>query len=602
VFVKKIIFFTMILIFFTASGAGAEVFHVTTTSDSDCSDNVCGFQEALTAATTNNQNDEIVLAAGTYSVTNRLVYHPGSDSGSLTIEGAGADTTILNGNGATQILHVDTTGMGDDANAHIIISGITCLNGVDLNTDNTEDTGGVYIATTSADITIRDSLFIDSYFISSNSGTVSIISNSDVIIPDGSQIHAGSATLTTVTGRIDVGGSLNIDGDLSFNSGQDVSLVNHGVNGVTVGIGSVVSIDGGAVDLGVDISATGGTITLAPGNIGVNIGVLEGNTITLDGENLFDNSAATAYGWIQLSGPQVVLSNNNIANPTFVTPPVDENGCVIMSFQSSVEYDSGSQDTKVVSMTVDDNGIRGFSESDITFTSATDRNLGISLGSSGSLTRLKAVDPDTVSDAVDKPVNLIYGLVDIEIKVDIPGDTATVTLSLPEPAPSGYTWFKYNDSSGWYDFRKHISFNDQRDQVTLTLVDGGPGDDDGVANGVIKDPSGLGISAPGGGDACFIATAAHGSMFAPEVSILREFRDRFLLTNMPGKIFVKLYYKHAPVGADFIARHDTLKALVRSGLLPVVCLSWVAMNAGLPGGIFFAGTILILAKRRRRRP
>lgn len=45
----------------------------------------------------------------------------------------------------------------------------------------------------------------------------------------------------------------------------------------------------------------------------------------------------------------------------------------------------------------------------------------------------------------------------------------------------------------------------------------------------------------GGGGGCFIATAAYGSLLEPHVRILCKFRDRYLLTNGPGKTFVKYY-------------------------------------------------------------
>ena len=79
---------------------------------------------------------------------------------------------------------------------------------------------------------------------------------------------------------------------------------------------------------------------------------------------------------------------------------------------------------------------------------------------------------------------------------------------------------------------------------------------------------------------CFIATAAFGSKMEPHVRILQEFRDRFLLTNIVGNAFVDLYYRHSPAVADFIAGHDNRQAMVRLGLLPVVGMSWVALNFG----------------------
>jgi hypothetical protein len=84
----------------------------------------------------------------------------------------------------------------------------------------------------------------------------------------------------------------------------------------------------------------------------------------------------------------------------------------------------------------------------------------------------------------------------------------------------------------------------------------------------------------GGGGGCFIATAAYGSLMEPHVKILRDFRDRFLITNTIGNSFVKLYYKYSPPLANFIAKHDSLRAMVRISLLPVVGISWITLKIG----------------------
>ncbi len=75
---------------------------------------------------------------------------------------------------------------------------------------------------------------------------------------------------------------------------------------------------------------------------------------------------------------------------------------------------------------------------------------------------------------------------------------------------------------------------------------------------------------------CFIATAAYGTETAAELNILRDFRDQVLLKNALGSRFVEAYYKLSPPVADFIAKNDFLRAVVREVLIdPVVnLLKW----------------------------
>ncbi len=71
---------------------------------------------------------------------------------------------------------------------------------------------------------------------------------------------------------------------------------------------------------------------------------------------------------------------------------------------------------------------------------------------------------------------------------------------------------------------------------------------------------------------CFIATASFGTEMMGKIDVLREFRDRVLLTSESGTDLVNAYYRISPPIADFIRERPALRTLVRTLLLPVVGL------------------------------
>jgi uncharacterized repeat protein (TIGR01451 family) len=113
------------------------------------------------------------------------------------------------------------------------------------------------------------------------------------------------------------------------------------------------------------------------------------------------------------------------------------------------------------------------------------------------------------------------------------------------------------DSDTIYGFRAQLKYNDAvHESITSEFNTEGPGS------------AGL----------CFIATAAYGTPITEEIEVLREFRDKYLLTNSVGQALVDVYYEVSPPIAELINKHPGLKPIVRAGLLPTVAIAAVTVN------------------------
>jgi uncharacterized protein (TIGR03790 family) len=104
---------------------------------------------------------------------------------------------------------------------------------------------------------------------------------------------------------------------------------------------------------------------------------------------------------------------------------------------------------------------------------------------------LSWIDPDTIVDLGNRPEDLPVGLINFKISVNSPGASAEVVVYFSQPAPADAQWYQYNPLIGWQDYSIYANFSADRKSVTLAFTDGGIGDIDGAANGVIVDPSGI---------------------------------------------------------------------------------------------------------------
>jgi len=82
-------------------------------------------------------------------------------------------------------------------------------------------------------------------------------------------------------------------------------------------------------------------------------------------------------------------------------------------------------------------------------------------------------------------------------------------------------------------------------------------------NGRTDDPS-LKVSK------CYIATAVYGSYDAPEVRVLRCFRDEVLAKSMAGRAFIRSYYAVSPPVARRLEKAGRINRLVRRVLDKIV--------------------------------
>ena len=186
----RLLFLAFLVVFFTTNVAFGETFNVTTPEE---------FQNALTIAQSNGEDDIINVAAGTYNITSTLTYSTNNgDSGhTLTIQGAGADQTVLDGGGSVRILYIDTG--ADDSGGDVTIKGMAFENG----NANQFHGGAIRFLCNDANMTIENNTFLGNSAYSggavdasAGSGTKIInnkfIENSAIDIGGACSVHGGA--------------------------------------------------------------------------------------------------------------------------------------------------------------------------------------------------------------------------------------------------------------------------------------------------------------------------------------------------------------------------------------------------------------------------
>jgi hypothetical protein len=178
-------------------------------------------------------------------------------------------------------------------------------------------------------------------------------------------------------------------------------------------------------------------------------------------------------------------------------------------------------------------------------------------------------------------LTLLFVILSLLVPAAHAGDVTVAWDANPEPEVAGYKIY-FGTTPGSYT----VSMN--AGNITSMVISGleagvtyyfaavaydSSGNESGFSNEisyVVPTGASADTSPSGSGSGCFIATAAFGSYRAPEVILLQKFRDRILLTNAPGRLFVEYYYRLSPSLANFISHYDSLRSATRLALKPLI--------------------------------
>ncbi len=211
---------------------------------------------------------------------------------------------------------------------------------------------------------------------------------------------------------------------------------------------------------------------------------------------------------------------------------------------------------------------------------------------------------------------------------------ATVSIQIGDP-PQSYD-LVYSDNSGAYQDAFIIPANFRPGQYTIyvtaskagftisppqqtqfTLVQQNTSTTSSSSSSASSQSNGL--PSP-----CFIATATYGSEIAPEVALLRHFRDAQVLQTSAGRSFMQafnaFYYSFSPQVAAFISSHGALRSAMKIVLYPLIGILYLSSRmfqassfneelavvisgtfAALGIGVVYFGPIAILCSRMAKR-
>ncbi|MEX0800812.1 MAG: right-handed parallel beta-helix repeat-containing protein [Dehalococcoidia bacterium] len=315
-----------------AAPAQAATFTVTKTADTadGTCDADCSLREAIIAANANAEADIINVPAGTYVLTSGEL----EITSDITINGAGASSTVVDGNGSSRVFHISDTG------ATVVINDLTAQNGDAANGGGIENDGILSLTSVAVSgnsgggINNTGTLSLADSTVDNNSGS----SGAGINLTGGGP---GNGTLTVSNSSISDNTATGSSGGIhNTGAGNPVTIVDSTVRGNTATTGSgggITHTSNGTLEIsgstfsGNEAGSIGGAIyhtASGSGAITIVNSTVSGNSAADNGGGIYctsgagldlgnvtlsDNSA-TSGGGIYITCSDVTLTNTMVVN------------------------------------------------------------------------------------------------------------------------------------------------------------------------------------------------------------------------------------------------------------------------------------------------
>ena len=325
----------------------------------------------------------------------------------------------------------------------------------------------------------------------------------------------------------------------------------------------------------VQVMTSGGdfNVSISPTTIKVIQGSQAYSTVTLQASGTFSSPVTlttTTVNGLSVGfnlNPIPVPLSGNAATQLIVsvagTTPTGTYTIPIIATSASLSH-SASLTVTVIRAGLQDFAI-GVSSTTIMINQESSRSVTISVYSENAFSSSVSLSASWNSEAPDGVTVNLEGPV-TPLPNAVASSTLTITTSVT--ARTGSFLLQVTGFSGLLVHAANVTIQVTSSSTTVTSVNG-------------TSTSGT-SSASGGAPACLVATATYGSAMAPQVQLLRNFRDNSIMTTEAGFSFMLVfnawYYSFSPSVAAYLNTHWVERTVMKGVLYPLVGILYITSN------------------------